>query len=218
MRPWHVLKSLLSVIYTPRCIVCGTSTLDRCLCKDCLDNIHFLCREVSTPVRRYYSRLFAVAAYEGPMLAVVHKFKYGRGRAAVRIVSDLLKEHIRWFDDVECIVPVPQSMRRYIKRGYNQSVIIAQMVSRLTGKPVFARALVKAAHTPPQVGKSLGERKDNLVAAFAAPHFRAQSVKNRNVLLVDDVVTSGATIDECARVLLKSGASKVDVLTVAKTL
>lgn len=211
------IKSLVEIVYTPRCIVCG-SIADSHLCRNCCSGIHFLRSDVVAPIRKHHSRLWALAAYEGPWLEVIHKFKYGKSRAALNIIDGLLKLSNVVFSDVDCIVPVPLSWRRYLKRGYNQSLIIAKMVAALTGRSVLQRAIVKSRHTRPQVGKSFRERRENLEAAFAAPGFMRQSVEDKIVLLVDDVVTSGATVDECARVLKRLRAKRVDVLTLAKTL
>lgn len=151
-------------------------------------------------------------------MEVIHKFKYGRERTACRVIRDFLKKHVDQFYYVDCLVPVPLYPTRYFRRGYNQSAIIANMVSKILKRPVFNRAVIKSFNTEQQVGKSLNERLENLKGAFSRPKILPQSVKGKNILLVDDVVTSGTTINECAKVLIKSGAKRVDVLTLAKTL
>ena len=151
-------------------------------------------------------------------MEVIHNFKYGKSRAAHELIFSILQDNICSFEHVDCIVPVPQHFRRYILRGYNQSVVIAKMVSKIVRRPVSLRALAKRRATPSQVGKTLKDRNENLKGAFARPRFLPQSVAGKKVLLVDDVITSGSTIDECSRILRKAGARRIDVLTLAKTL
>lgn len=213
-----LIDSVINVVFTPKCIACGSLTENVYLCKKCLDNIHLLCVDSFAPVQKYYETLWALAAYEGPWMEVVHHFKYGRERVANRVIFDILRQKISKFDHIDCIVPVPQHNRRYIRRGYNQSAIIAKMISKIIGRPTLLRAIMKTVNTSQQVGKTLNERKINLRNAFCLPKFLPQSVRQKNILLVDDVVTSGSTVDECARILRKAGARRVDVLTLAKTL
>lgn len=151
-------------------------------------------------------------------MEIIHNFKYGRGRASHKVIFSMLKNNLTSLDHIDCIVPVPQHYRRYLLRGYNQSAVVANMVSKIIDRPAYLRALSKLVNTPPQVGKTLRERTDNLAGAFSRPRLLAQPVMGKNVLLVDDVVTSGSTIDECAGALRKAGAKRVDVLTLAKVL
>lgn len=220
----NIFKFLSNLIYNPTCIVCGKTISDNEICNTCYGDVHFLCSKVTAPIMENFNSLFSIAAYQGPLLAIVKKFKYGKGGAAAGAVWGLFERGLKKSSPAElphgidCIVPVPLGSGRYFMRGYNQSVMIAQMLSRLIDKPVYMRALIKSKKTETQVGKTKAERRKNLKGAFFVPRFRVQPVKNKHVLLVDDVVTSGATIDECARVLKRAGAAKVDVLTLAKTL
>lgn len=211
-------KTLLDIVYQPTCIVCGGDASNDNICGGCFSDIHLLHGEVTARIKKNCSRLFALAAYEGPLLTIVHRLKYDKGRAAVRVVSKLVKDQIDLPGDIDCVVPIPLSRGRYMKRSYNQAAIIAGMVAKKIGRPLFMRALIKTVKTEPQVGKDLSERRDNLKGAFSVPRFLAQPVRKKRVLLVDDVVTSGATIDVCAGVLLRAGAERVYALILAKTL
>lgn len=213
-----LLSSIIDIFYHPKCVACGRSAGSEYICKNCIDGIHMLCVDSYAPIRCEYSQLWALAAYEGPWMEVIHKFKYGRQRTAIRVIRKMLEKQVGFFYYVDCIVPVPLHRWRYITRGYNQSAIVAKMISKIIDRPVFHRALVKRVNTPPQVGMTLRERTANLKGVFSGPVFMAQSVEGKNVLLVDDVVTSGSTASECAKILVKSGAKRVDVLTLAKTL
>lgn len=210
---------IIDIIFPKLCVACGKDGADGFICRECMSKIHFLKGELSAPVGTSYSRLFSAAAYDGPLLTIVRKLKYSGGRAAENLLPTFFtKEFLHQLDLADCIVPVPLHWTRYVWRAFNQSLIIARYISKVLHKPLFRRAIVKRRRTPSQVGLGLSERTANLAGAFSVPNVFRQTVSGQRVLLVDDVVTSGATADECARVLMRAGAAAVDVLTLAKTL
>ncbi len=113
---------------------------------------------------------------------------------------------------VEAVVPVPLSIRGLRSRGFNQSLLLAKTVSDKKKIPLVIDGLLKKADTPPQIGLSAKERAKNLRGAFIA----TRQFSGRRVMLVDDVMTTGATANECSRQLIKAGASEVVVLTLAR--
>ena len=122
-----------------------------------------------------------------------------------------------WFrpSDLDLIVPVPLHPKRLRWRGFNQSVLLGRQVGRVWGLRLDPFVLTKKMDTVPQSGLSLKERRPNVKGAFAiAPR---RTVEGMRLLLVDDVYTSGATVNECSRVLLRSGARDVQVLTLGRT-
>lgn len=114
------------------------------------------------------------------------------------------------------IVPVPLHRRRLVQRQFNQSAELARAVAARTGHIYAADALVRIRATPPQVGLGAQERKANVRGAFAVPEAKRILISGHPVLLVDDVFTTGATLDACARALLRGGATKVHALTFAR--
>lgn len=122
-----------------------------------------------------------------------------------------------WFrrSDPDLIIPVPLHPRRLRWRGFNQAVLLGREVGREWGIPLDPFLLTRSAETPPQTTLTLRERQPNVRGAFAISPRR--SISRKTLLLVDDVYTSGATVKECARVLLRSGAREVQVLTLART-
>ena len=114
-------------------------------------------------------------------------------------------------DDAELIVPVPLHPKRLKHRGFNQALLLAQAFPQAA---LAREAVVRTRHTPPQVGLNPKERRVNVKGAFAVPD--PALVKGKSVLLIDDLFTTGSTVKECARVLLKAGARQVEVLTVAR--
>jgi len=156
--------------------------------------------------------------YRGALKDLILLFKYrkfsvlGRGLAgfAGRAVGG--DEELWW--GVEALVPVPLHPRRKRDRGFNQSRVFAGEVGKAFRLPVLDGALVKVRHTPPQTSLESRDRAENVRGAYRVK--RAGQVRDRTLLLVDDVCTTGSTINECARVLLAAGAKEVRALTIAR--
>jgi len=117
---------------------------------------------------------------------------------------------------VDALIPVPLHWRRLWARRLNQSAMLAATVSSQTGVPVVSGALKRIKPTSQQVGLSRTERAANVQVAFQVPADRKPAVSGRRLVLVDDVLTSGATVDGCVRALLRAGAANVDVLVLAR--
>lgn len=122
-----------------------------------------------------------------------------------------------WADAAEVIVPVPLHWRRLWRRRYNQSALLGYELSRVLGKPCVPQGLKRVRATRPQMRLSREERVKNVKGAFAVNPRAQEFLRNKTVLLIDDVVTTGATVDVCAGVLKKAGAGKVYVLSLART-
>jgi ComF family protein len=156
---------------------------------------------------------------EHPLRRVVQKFKYGRkvalGKPLGRLMAQGCQEFLtgRSFD---AIIPVPLHPRRLRWRGFNQSVLLGREVSRRYKIPLDAFTLRRATATPPQSQLTVEERRRNVRDAFEVHPERP--VKNKTILVVDDVYTSGATVNECSRALQRGGAKEVYVLTLARAM
>ena len=149
----------------------------------------------------------------------LHAFKFRGKRAVARPLGDLLAEAGAGYPGARgagLLVPVPLYPDRERERGFNQAALLAERLGRLWGVAVAANALERTAATPAQTGLSGEERRRNVRGAFAVP--RPARVAGRRVLLVDDVLTTGATADACARALRRAGAAEVGVLTVARAI
>lgn len=193
------------------CDLCGYSFASRnlpaeeVLCAACRrGDFHF-------DFARSYGRL------EDPLQSIIHQFKYGSHPSLARPLARLI--HALWvqsFQDraPDMIVPVPLHKARQRERGFNQAWLLARHLSRWTQVPLMDRVLVRFRSTAVQAGLSRGQRRRNIRGAFKVPDRAA--VRKRAVLLVDDVFTTGATLNECARMLRKQGAHRVDVATVAR--
>jgi len=150
---------------------------------------------------------------------LLHELKYrGRRRVATRLAETLLAEPAACavIAGADALVPVPLHPRRRRERGFNQAELIAAAISRCTGVTVLGSALVRRKDTAPQTGLSAAARRGNMRGAFAVRR-RAQ-IAQRRLVLVDDVLTTGATALACARALREAGAIEVRLLSVARAL
>jgi ComF family protein len=164
-----------------------------------------------------YARARAAVRYDEIAGTMVHALKYGDR-------LDLAPVMARWMaraggellSDAELIVPVPLHWRRMWSRRFNQSATLAKLLAKPHGLPVSVTALKRVRATPQQVGLSKSERAANVQGAFRVDAAGRAEIARRHIVLVDDVLTSGATVDTCARALLRGGARQVDVLTFAR--
>ena len=164
-----------------------------------------------------YQRARAAVHYDEVAKTLVHALKYQdrtdlaptMGRWMARAGHELLGE-------ADLLVPVPLHWRRAWSRRYNQSGALAQVIARQTGVTVSRDALRRVRPTQQQIGLSRSERATNVQGAFKVSQDKTTDVQGRRVILIDDVLTSGATVDACARALLRAKAAQVDVLVFAR--
>lgn len=167
--------------------------------------------------RWWFSRLYWAASYDGELREAVHAFKYGgRRRLGVgfgRVLGQAVLTHSRG-ERPDVVVPVPLHPRRLAERGFNQAGILAVEIGRVLATRVCSDNLRRVRYTPGQTTMAAGERGANVAGAFAVRN--RQELRGKEVLLVDDVLTTGRTADECAKVLIENGARSVEVAVLAK--
>jgi ComF family protein len=164
-----------------------------------------------------YRRARAAVRYDDIARKLVHALKYGdRIDLAPTAGTWMARAGRELLSDADALVPVPLHWRRLWTRRFNQSAQLALAVSRASGVPVADSALKRVKATAQQVGLSQKERAANVQGAFRVPPEGKPAVQGRRIILIDDVLTSGATVDACARTLLRAGASNVDVLVFAR--
>jgi ComF family protein len=164
-----------------------------------------------------YNRARAAVRYDDVARTLVHALKYGDrldlAPAMGRWMANAGRELIAGAD---AIVPVPLHWRRLWARRFNQSALLAEIIAKNAGRPVLHATLRRVKATPQQVGLPKADRALNVQGAFRVSTEGKAEVAGRKLVLVDDVLTSGATIDACARALLRAGAANVDVLVFAR--
>jgi ComF family protein len=146
----------------------------------------------------------------------IHRFKYGRDVSHARPLADLMTAVLRNVSGYDAIVPVPLHLARLRWRGFNQAVLLARPIARFWRIPLEALALRRSRPTAPQVGLGEAERRRNIAGAFEIRDSAA--IRRRRILLIDDVYTTGATVEECSRIVLEGGALAVDVAVVARAI
>lgn len=178
----------------------------------------FLCGECREK-KRYFTKAIAVGVYEGTLSEAIHIFKYQKKQTMVKHLNAMITDALlQRFADTDIIIPVPLHKKRLNERGFNQSLLIAHYLSKRLCIPLSIDRLQRVRWTRPQIELSRYERLKNVRGAFAvwADFKHAPTIKDKRVILVDDVYTTGATVNECAKVLKKAGASEVVVFTIAR--
>jgi ComF family protein len=169
-------------------------------------------RCAAAPPRYDYAR--SAAVYDGALRDALHAFKFAGRRALATPLGDLAAEQCAASlpDGIDALVPVPLARERERQRGFNQSTLLARRIGRTLDVPTRPGWLGRVRSTRPQSELSAAERRANVRGAFRA----SARVAGRHVLVVDDILTTGATLDACARALTAAGARRIGVLTVAR--
>ena len=232
-----VLRAALDLALPRLCAACREPVEGEGLCPACWSKLSFI-------TRPYCERLGIPFVYDpGPgilsMEAIADPPAYQRARTAVRFgdISQALVHALKYGDrldvapmlgrwmanagrallaDVDALVPVPLHWRRQWARRFNQSALLAEIVAKASKRAVAHRALKRIKATPQQVGLDKSARAQNVQGAFHVSADGKSEVIGRKLILVDDVLTSGATVDACARALLRASAASVDVLVFAR--
>src|SRR3984885_12527662 len=231
------LRAALDIALPPLCAVCRAPVESEGLCPACWSKLSFIsrpyCERLGIPfvydpgpgilsmeaiaAPPAYQRARAAVRFDEISRALVHALKYGdrldlapmMGRWLTQAGRELLAE-------ADALVPVPLHWRRHWARRFNQSAILAAAVAKGSGVPIAADALRRVKPTTQQVGLSRTQRAANIQGAFRVPADGKAEVVGRRLVLIDDVLTSGATVEGCAKALLRAGARNVDVLVFAR--
>ena len=233
-----LIERCLQFLLPPQCHCCEIFLEEgqQGICPDCLSKIRwiepplctlcgvpFLSREIENHPcgacltrGKYFTMARAVGYYEGPLREAIHRWKYEEKSYLTLFFGEKLAEGFcRYWDpqSFDLIIPVPLHSKRLRERGFNQALLLVKELSRRTQIPYSKRLLQKRILTPPQVNLSGGEREKGVRGSFHIQ--RDEEIEGKSILLVDDVYTTGATVNECSKVLLKAGVERVDVLTIA---
>lgn len=212
-----MIKQILHLLFPPKCVLCrkvlSSSETDLChQCRQTAPEFRFPKKNIS-----FVAGWTAVWYYKEQVRSSLHRFKFYNGRSNAEIYGRLLAMRLLQEDkaDFDILTWVPLSSLRKFRRGYDQGELLAQGIGRALGRPTTS-TLHKRRHTPPQSHiQGSAARRANALGAYRAVN--PQNLQGKRILLVDDIITTGATVSECARVLLTAGAKEVICAAVAAT-
>lgn len=222
---------LLDFIFPGYCYICNLSLAnpDKYLCSSCLEKLPVLptsfCSFCKTflnnlPIdhncKTYLHSVYSLWTYAEGVETLIHKFKYegkvGLGKILGQVLAQQLSSQSFW-PEIETLIPVPLYSSRKRERGYNQAEVLAQALADCTKVKPISNALRRCRNTPDQTHLSSAERKENVKDAFKVDE--GIDFSKMTIMLVDDVITTGATLNECAKTLKQNGAEKVHACTLA---
>ncbi|MCX8011693.1 MAG: ComF family protein [Desulfobacterota bacterium] len=239
----NFISPIVDFIFPPKCLICDSKELhqeDSFICEACFSKIPFIsppfCERCGKPfftesIRNYlcgecmgkelfFNQVQAIGKYEGVLKIIIHNFKYHLNFSMIKLFNMLLENllHSRkiFLNFYDLIIPVPLHQSRLRERGFNQAVILGKILSRRYRIPLKFTTLERIKPTSPQVRLPVKTRRLNVRNAFRVKN--PAVVEGKRILIVDDVYTTGATINECAQILKKSGASIVDGLVIARAI
>tara|TARA_B100000678_G_scaffold34779_1_gene25447 strand:- start:1147 stop:1929 length:783 start_codon:yes stop_codon:yes gene_type:complete len=230
------LKPLVDFVYPPRCPLCGEGiAAGPGLCAACWETLEFpgepACMRCQTPLSLVdtddichacrttpprHSGIVAAVLYNDPARQLVLRFKHGGRIGLARLMGRLIAARLSGAPEDAILIPVPLHRTRLWLRGYNQSALLTDAIARHTGHAVMVDALQRTRHTPKLGGLGRTARARTLRGAIRLRRFATDTLAGRDVILIDDVLTSGATTGECARVLLDAGAGSVRIACFAR--
>ncbi len=202
----------LDFISNPKCECCGLpfefklkNAKQKLLCPNCIKKPYKFDKAISSVKYNEFSK------------KIILPLKHGDKTQYAKFIANIMTMSGRDIaTDSDFIIPVPIHLTRMLKRKYNQASLIANHLSKVYKKPVLYSTLIRSKSTPSQGHLSERERKQNVSGVFSVKH--SERIKGKNILLIDDVFTTGATVNECAKILKKAGANKIFVLTFARAI
>jgi len=234
----RAVRRLADIVLPPQCLSCGALAMQEgAVCAACWSGVELisapLCPRTGLPFAYdpgpgilsaealidppVYDRARAVARFGEVTRTLIHALKYrDRLETAPMMGRWMARAGAELTSDCDVVMPVPLHRLRRWRRRYNQSALLAREIAACAGRPVDLHSLTRARATAPQVGLERRARRRNVAGAFAVASDRRHLIEGRRVLLVDDVITTGATVDAGARALLAAGAAGVDVLVFAR--
>lgn len=212
-----LLNDLLDLLYPPRCPFCHRLLRKQgeTVCADCLAHLPYTGDLSEHPGLKHIESCVSPLFYENLVRDSLHRYKFGQRTGYAGIYAGFM---VKCIDEKQISCDIigwaPVSGKRLRRRGYDQSELLAREISLHLGIPV-QRLLIKQRHTPPQSRiKNAARRQENVKGAYRCCD--PELVRGKRILLVDDIVTTGATLSECARILKEAGAAAVYAVTVAR--
>lgn len=232
---------MLEIFFPKTCSVCKSVT-DKPLCNKCIDDLRCLdkvdcCSSCGEPFNHidndskstelclrciknefYFKHAKSVFIHKGIIKDLLHRFKYRKKIILAGVLSELIISKFPYDSaKFDTVIPVPLHIKKLREREYNQSSLLAKRIAKHLDCKFDPFSLAKIKQSKPQFEMgNLSERIKNVKDAFSVENVKYMNIKGKSVLLVDDVYTTGSTINECSKVLLEAGAERIDVLTLTR--
>ena len=235
----HNINQFIELILPAQCLLCGLPSHNQLICPDCLKAItpnRPCCQHCGLSLVKsqpfcgdclkqdhLFTQLHALADYQRPYPTLIKKFKYAKKLIYGELLAELLSQSIthslspQQLSKIDCLIPVPLHPKKHRQRGFNQAQLIAQHIGKQLNYPVLLDTVQRNKQTIAQEGLSLQKRKANLKNAFQLSRNHKKLLSGAYVVIIDDVVTTGATIDSVCRVLMQSGVKRIDIWCICRT-
>ncbi|MBU5486097.1 ComF family protein [Clostridium sp. MSJ-11] len=213
----NIVDAVLSIIYSERdeCPLCKAYMEESFLCQRCLNKINFITGSFSIKREDYSFKCYSLANYSDNIAHMIIRLKYKKDFQCGEVLGHLLsKKIIESGIHAHYLTFVPMTKKAIKKRGYNQSEYLAKVVGKYLDIPVI-KSLSKTKDTLDQIGLNSSERWNNVHDSFYI--YNKNKINNKKIILIDDVITTGATAYNCAKELMNNGAKEINILTVAKS-
>lgn len=206
-----LFHNIIDIIFPENCPGCGRyeKRIKYCFCKSCIAQI--------TPAPSQNDNFFSLAMYEGPVKNAIQSLKYGKRKWIAKSLAEWINDFLNQHKEIEfdLIIPVPLHPLKEFQRSFNQSWLIAYSLGKLQKKTAIYNCVKKIKNNRSQTDLDNVERKENVKNVYRVT--RNTIIKKRSILIIDDVYTTGATVNEVSRILRETGAEKIIILTVART-
>ena len=228
-----VTHHLKNTLYPPRCLICDAAGKgDRDLCEPCAQSLPWIkkaCSQCALPLpddsgenllcgrciqkRPYFDTALCVFSFEKAIIGLIHQLKFHDKLSISRLFGNLLAEKaVAMLDKPDCLLPVPLYKKRLKQRGFNQSVEVSHALKKAWDVPIETRLVRRIRETQSQTGLNMQARRRNMKGAFEV----CAKIDHEHVVIIDDVVTTGSTVNELARLLKRNGVKKVSVCGIAR--
>ena len=234
----NYLNLLINIIYPPKCIICKSDCMNaNLLCSECFGKISFItrpyCKKCGNSLKKIlgkcselnciydkhtYSQVRSVIEYNDFSKKIITSFKFNDNFRLIKLFKSWFKYTLSTvnYNDIKLIVPVPLHKSKLKMRGFNQSSILAKIISKISGINYKSNILIKIKNTENQSDLSKRLREKNLNGAFSVNARYNKLIEGQKVLLIDDIITTGSTVNECSKTLLSNGAKEIIVISLAK--
>lgn len=212
-----MFEKIIKIIFPQKCGFCNMLIKKDYTCKKCKKKLEYICikKNLQKIDNKYFDFLISSYIYSGILRDKILKFKFNNKKYLYKSLSEELVRGLKKYADLfDCIVYVPTSLNRYFERGYNQSKLIAKFIANELNKPLVTFTLFKRKDNKKQSELNANDRISNVENVYKV--LNENVIYGRNVLLVDDIYTTGATVNECSKVLKLSGAKSIIVATIAR--